>query len=306
MTNQQNTQTPSNPIDEMYKANLRQSLPPSCRVDTKTLKKLLETLNQSCREAANREIAALKKEAFNESDYQRIVENILKGYEINIEVIGAKGEYFASTKRSILDDDKLPEIVNRITFDSAFTYKSIFKSAPPDSVRIVLDFHKPPLFDFVSNPSFSTRNDSLIEVVGRSDSWVNGVHEMVVQTLKDRATKRAWLHKQSIYDLFLWFFVLPLSIWNLHKFLSTRPMILQNLSGVLSVFVFIYFFVLVLFSFRAFFNYSRWLFPYVELETTAKTISSRHRVFFSGLTIFLVYGLVQDFIFWIFRKLFQG
>lgn len=304
MTKRQNTQTAANPIDETYKANLRQSLPPSCRIDTKTLKKLLETLNESCREAANREISALKKESFSEPDYQRVKENILKSYEINIEIIGAKGEYYASTQSSILDDDKLPGIVNRIIFDSALTYKSMFKSVPPNSVRIVFDFHKPPLFDFVSNPSFSTRNDSLIEVVGRSDSWVNGVHEMIVQTLKSRATKRAWLHKQSIYDLFLWFFVLPLSIWNLHKLLSTHLTLFQNLSGVLSVFVFIYFFVLVLFTFRAFFNYSRWLFPYVELETTFKTISTKHRYFFSGLTIFLIYGLVQDFILWAIRKLF--
>jgi len=227
-----------------------------------------------------------------------------ESYKVHIEVVGSKGEYFASTQPSILNDDKLPAAVDRITLDSAFVHKSIFKNDPRNNVRIVLDFRKPPLFDFVSNPSMSTRNDSFIQVTGQSDTWVSGVYESIVSTLKDHSTRRSWLHRQSIYDLFLWLFVLPLAFWNLNKLLLAYPTLTVNVSSVLLVFGHIYFFVIVLFLFRAFFNYGRWLFAYVELDTPLQSVSAKQRVFFVTLSIGIIGTLLRDFALSLFKLLF--
>jgi len=120
------------------------------------------------------------------------------------------------------------------------------------------------------------------------------MYESIMSTLKNHSTKRSWLHRQSIYDLFLWLFALPLAFWNLSKLLSTYPILTDNLSSVLLVFGHIYFFIIVLFLFRALFNYGRWLFPHVELDTPLQSVSTKQRVFFVTLTLGIIVALLRD------------
>lgn len=297
-------QVQPNPFESTFKSNWRQTAPPSCKVSPKIIKKLCDTLNDSCKEVADKEVSKLQQGAMSVAEFQQLSDAVRNSFKIHIEIVGSKGEYFASTQTSILDDDHLPSEVDRITLDSSFNYRTFFKNDPMDSVRIVFDFRKPPLFDFVSNPSLSTRNDSFITVTGQSNSWVTGVYESILGTVKQHSTRRTWLHKQSIYDLFLWLFVLPLAFWNLSKLLSAYPSLINGTSNVLIVFGHIYFFIVCLFLFRAFFNYGRWLFPYVELETPLQSISTKHRIFFLTLTSALVIGLLRDFALSIIKAIF--
>lgn len=302
MTTQQGTQP--NPFDSTFKSNWRQAGPPSCKVNPKVLKKLCDDLNEFCKEAADKEVSKLQQGNLTAADFNQLTDAVRNSYKIHIEVVGSKGEYFASTQTSVLDEDQLPPAVDRITLDSSFVYRSFFKNDPPNSIRIIFDFRKPPLFDFVSNPSLSTRNDSFIQVTGQSDSWVSGVYESIMSKLKSHSTKRYWLHRQSIYDLLLWIFVLPLAFWNLNKIFSAYPTLTENVSSVLLIFGHIYFFIAVLFLFRAFFNYGRWLFPYVELDTPPQSVSAKHRIFFVTLSLGIIYALSKDFALWVIKALF--
>jgi hypothetical protein len=281
-------------VESVFQTNVRQSLLPPCNVDLVVLVRILELINTSAQEAAQDEISKLQAEAFAKDQFESLKRTIRDCYRANIEIVGANGEYFSSTSPAQLTENALPATVNRITFDTSFLYRTTFNRDPQNSIKLVFDFTKPPLLDFISNPSRPTSNESGVQIVGQSQSWAIGVYQSLLECLKPRKTNRAWLHRASMYDLLLWIVVMPLSFWNLNKLTVGFPQVFTSVPGVLAVFASIYFFILVLFLFRAIFNYARWLFPFVELDTSVKSVSRKQRIFFFGLLIAIVYGLVRD------------
>ncbi|MGA3286207.1 MAG: hypothetical protein ABSD46_02140 [Bacteroidota bacterium] len=282
--------------ESTFRSNIRHTGLPSCNIDIRTLKKLFGKLNECCREAATIELSKLRQGTMTTEQYEKFKNDVAESYKINVEILGKKGEYFSSTSESLLDENVLPSQLVRLTFNSEFLFKTAFNAVPMNSVKIIIDFNKATVLDFSSNPSHPTSNDSVIDVLGQTESWVDGVYKAVNDILKECSTHRTWLHRRGIYDLFLWLFIIPLSFWNLHKLVLGFPTFFNAISGVIQVFVSIYFLLLIILLYRAFFSYARWVFPYIELSSTSKTTSTRHRIFFTGLTLTLTYGLLKDLI----------
>lgn len=137
----------------------------------------------------------------------------------------------------------------------------------PYKIIVDLDFGRTTLIDLVTNPSHETYNPSKVEIWGLSEIWVEGVYNKLLKFLKERENKRYWLHRKNIYDLFVWFIVVPILFWNLYKLDSWLQQKLEDLSSVLMVFVFIYTFLLGLILFNLFFKYLRRSFPPMELTS---------------------------------------
>jgi len=118
MTTQQPT-APISQFDSTFKSNWRQGPPPSCKINPKVLKKLCDTLNEPCKEAADKEVSDLQQGNLSPIEFSQLIQAVRDSHKIYIEVVGSKGEYFASTQPSLLDEDKLPPTVDRITLDSS-------------------------------------------------------------------------------------------------------------------------------------------------------------------------------------------
>jgi hypothetical protein len=291
-----------------YKSNQRFSKIPSCTLDIIYLRKLFEIFSNINKEAAQIELSNVEKWYEHSSvkpskeEIEKIKKDVLESYRIHIQIFGAKGEFLSADSPSILKEEALPDFVTNIKFDNSFFYKTKFNGRNPQSLLSVeLDLNKPPLVDFTTNPSLSTTNNSFIQVLGENETWVEGAHEKVLSSLRERKTKRAWLHRNNAYDLFLWILILPISFWNLRKIDLMVSVYLSKISSVFTVALYVYVFIIILNLFRLGFNYVRWLFPYLELKTPLKKGAIVHRSIFVLIFLPVMYALVKDLILYVIR-----
>ncbi len=289
-----------------YKSSQRFAKIPSCTFDVAYLKKLFEILNDINREAAQLEISKLNKTpGQSDSDFEKLKELAISLYKINIEIFGSKGEYIISESPEVFGEAHLPDYVTKVIFDNSVRFKMAVKSDPQFRVRVCLDFSKPPIFDFLSSPSYPTPNDSSIQVLGLNQTWVEGAYEKVMSSLKERKTSRQWLHQKNIYDLLVWFLFLPISFLNIYKIEKMFFTHISNLSTVFLVALYVYIFFTFLFIFRMFFNYSRWVFSYLELTTSLKKGAAIHRTFYAGLFLAIVYSMLSNVVLNLIKSIFS-
>jgi len=295
-----------------YKSSLRSSKVPTCTIDVTYLAKLFDIINNINLEAAQFEISKIDSayaqnlQNLSRADYEKIKEEISSGYRVHVQIFGSKGEYYSSESLNILNEKNLPDVVTTIKFDNKFFYKNKFNRDPVSVIDVELDFTKPPLFDFVTNPSLSTTNNSKIQFVSENETWSEGAHEKVISSLKKRSSRRSWLHRSNTYDIFLWLLVVPVAFWNVYKFDLWISKYLKGLSSVFYVALYLYIFIMVLNIFRFIFNYLRWLFPYLELKTSLKKGAVYHRFIFAGMITAVFSPLIHDLFVLILKKIFSG
>lgn len=262
---------------------------PSCILNITYFKKLYEILNKITKEAAEIEIAKLKKTP-NQSDEDFIKMKDYAGslYKLSIQIFGRKGEYIYSESISIFDETNLPDYITKIIFDNSLRYNFALKKDPLNRIRLEFDFKKAKVFDFVTSPSRATPNTSTINVLGENETWVSGAYKNVLQSLQERANKWSWLHGTNIFDLFIWFIVIPLGFFTIYKIEQIFSLSASDISTVFMAALYLYFFIIVLNIFRMVFNYARWIFPKMELVTSLKKGAKIHR-FILGLIFLAIF-----------------
>jgi hypothetical protein len=284
--------------DFTYKSNYRQQKMPSCTCDLDYFKALFETLKVSTEEGANIEIAKLKKKDEDSDEaFEKLKVDAKSLYKVAVHIFGSKGEYIYAESSSIFDDPGLPEAITKITFDNSSKFKAILqKREPINKFRIVFDFSKPVIFDFNSSPSLATPNNSFISVLGENDTWVSGVYNKIMESLKDRANRRGWLHRNNIYDFFLWFLVIPLNFRLLYNINKILPSGFSGMSDFFKAACYLYFFIVILYLFRMLFNYVRWIFPNIEVIRNVKKGAIGHRAFLGVILSSIALGFLYDFV----------
>lgn len=281
-----------------YKSNQIIESLPSCTLDTTYLKKLYQILEEVTLEAAGIEVSKLKKKPREKmKDFKKFKKDVHDLYKVSIQIWGAKGEYFYSETPSNLEKTRLPDRINTVIFDSSVKYRFSLKLEPLNMIKIQFDFRKPKVFDFLSRPSEATPNYSSIWVTGNNDTWVSGAYRKAMESLKERSNKRGWLHKNNIYDLFIWFLIIPMSFRIIYKIDSIFGLRSGKASSVFIVALYLYFFIIALNVFRMIFNYARWVFPKIELITSLKRGAITHRgilmIIFLGLIIAVIHDLIK-------------
>jgi len=287
--------------DYTYKSNYRLKNLPSCSLDLCYFKKLYEILKKVTEEGSQIEISQLrKKEGEADEIFEKLKNNARKLYKVSIQIFGAKGEYIFTESPNVFDDSRLPDTITKITFDNTSKFKDIPQQREQiNRFRVDFDFTKQRVFDFNLSPSEATPNKSFISVLGENETWVSGVYNKVIESLDGRSNKHGWLHVNNIYDLFLWFLIIPLSLRLLYNINQSLPPHFTEFSAFFKVACYIYFFMVMMIVFRIVFNYARWIFPNIEFITPLKKGAKRHRIILGaillGVLISFIYDLIKAF-----------
>lgn len=283
----------------LYKSNQKTASIPSCALNESDLKSFLEILNGINQEAA--EIAAsklIKDPNQSYEEFNKLKESVPNLYKISIQIFGAKGEYMVSQSAEVFSDKYLPDRITIILFDNVLHHKLTTNLEPQLKIEIRFDCSKPSIFDLTTNLSTSTPNNSSIQVLGINETWVEGAYGKVMSFLNERKTNRAWIYQKNVYEFFSWFLMLPASFWILYRINLVFSPYLSNFPTVFQIALYLYFFGTTSLIFRMLFNYSRWVFPYLEITTSSSLTkgATKHRFVLGSLLLAVIGSLLYDII----------
>lgn len=237
----------------------------SSKIDISDLKKLAREIIELNNVVSKNSIEKLDRNAFKSGeDYDKYKQSIEENYKISIFISGSRGEALLGQDETIFDKENIPDIITFVNINNSTSFENAFGRKPDNFLSIDFDFGKPKIFDYTVNPSRETINESKIEIYGANRTWAQGAFERILNILHDRQTKRAWFHKNNIYDFIIWFFIVPLIFVNFALFESSMGIRIQDTSIIIKVSFYVYAFFIQLFLFRLLFNYARWLWPYLE------------------------------------------
>ena len=285
--------------DFTYKSSYRSQVLPSCTLELSHFKKLYEILKTATDEGADIEIAKVKKTpGQSDEDFESFKKLAKTIFKVSIHIFGSKGEYIFSESPSMLDDAGLPDTITKMTFDNTSKFRaSLQQREPINKFRIEFDFTKQKIFDLISTPSEATPNKSYIYIQGESDTWVSGAYNKVMEFLQERSNKHGWLHRNNIYDMFLYFLIIPLTLRLIYNINHSLPARVTELSAFFKAACYLYFFIVTLNIFRIIFNYTRWIFPNTELIQRIKKGAVKHRyilgVILLGITAAFIYDMIK-------------
>jgi hypothetical protein len=296
-----------------YKSQQRIDRIKSCTLDVNGLKKIYRTFGEIQEEAVKaqlidienryKETDLLSDQKLTQEQFEKFKDDVRENYKIHIQIYGTKGEYVAFDSKDIFEEYNLPDDIASISLDNEFFFETTFNKKPIRLVKIFFDFSRPPVFNFTVNPSNPTANNSSIQVLGENSTWVEGTYQKLISTINTNRSHRAWLHKNNIYDLFVWFLILPLTFWNLRKLDLFIAPFLSDQTIILTIAIYLYVFFLILILFRMLFNYTRWLFPYMELKKTGRGGAIFHRIILFTIISGALYSLGSDAIRWLLKHL---
>ncbi len=199
-----------------YRGRVRTAKIPSCSVSLGDLRRLYAQLSEKTREALDRHLATLHRPP-NQTDEQFAAAKIeaQKVGTLTVMVVGADGKQILSTSSETLNDERLPDIINSITFDSSAALQT-YNISLPNRFRLTLDFTETPFYGY--NPwDQPTPNNSLLEVVGSDMTWAIGVYESVLAFFKSRRKARGWLHNQTTFNALNWIIGFPGALWIVYR-----------------------------------------------------------------------------------------
>lgn len=269
-----------------YKSSHVFEVLPACTLDILYFKKLYELLTKSAEEGGNIEIARVNKlPGQSDEAFEAFKEDAKLLYRITIQIFDTRGGYISTESSSIFDEVKLPDSISKIIFDNTLRFRSTVQREPIHRLRLIFDFTKPAIFDFNTMPSWAVPNNSNIDIIGETETWVQGTYKNVMESLKERSSKRGWLNKNNVYDVFLWFAIVPLNLRLLYKINLYLQPELVGVSTFLKAGIYIYIFVILLYIYRIIFNYARWVFPNIELVTSLQKGAVAHRIILWALLL---------------------
>jgi hypothetical protein len=269
----------------------------SSMLNVEFFKKLYSILSQANEEAKEYEIKNLKRgEGQTDADFEKEKKSIGDLLKVTIHIYGVEGGFILTEDKDIFSEERLPNKVLKISLENYTKHNVTLNYMPRNKFQLNFDFSKAKIFDFITIPSYATKNDSYIDVLGENDSWVISTHAKTKELIDNYANKHSWLHKNSIYDAFLYFAILPLVFRVLFIIQAHLPSPIKHSSVFLKIPLFIYFFILLVNIFRTVFNYARWTYPYLEFSRTQKSISSIHRNFIKTIIVSLIVLSVVDVI----------
>lgn len=239
-------------------------------------------------------------------EVENYVRKVLDNYLVSIEITEFNGNYSVwYDSDMILTAEKFPDSIKTIRISNGHKFSNRQDLYQFFKFTINLDFSKTTLLDFLSNPSNATINQSYIEIGGLDKDWVNSSLATIKDFFENRKNSKSWIHKRNVYDVFLWFIIIPLTFWNLQKIETWLDHLNSQFTGSFKVFILIYTFLIGLIIFSFIFKYARWLYPPVEIISKIKnSIKIQRFILFliiTGIFVKLVVDIIFDFIPFLFK-----
>lgn len=173
------------------------------------------------------------------------------------------------------------------TYSNVTAYEGFANIRPANAFTLFLDFNKPPLLDVYSPLSAPTPNGSRLTVEGDRSSWIAAVTDAVTGVTSKRRHGFGLLHRAHVYDFGLLLFALPLGFVACGRIAPFVEAYLGSTNSFLVSAVYVYVMFLVAHAYRAFFGYTKWAFPTVELNKGPNS-ARRHRNFWIAVAASVV------------------
>lgn len=208
-----------------------------------------------------------------------------------------KGEFIQTDSKSIFEPEYFPSRITTVLFENSTYYRSRVNNEPRCKFVISFDTRKSQLFDFNVKPSNATPNNSQIDISGNSFNWVEGTYQNVINLINENRSYSSWLHRNNIYDLALWFAAFPLAFWYLFKLNAAFNTYLIQWNTISVVAFHFYLFGVFLYLFRIIFDYTRWVYPYLEIRSKVANIPMIHRTIHASIFLGLLGDIIKNIIF---------
>lgn len=261
----------------------------SLRLDREALRRLCFILHEKSNQAAEIEVNELEKSAdHTDEQFEEAKAELRRAFELDIKIRGKKGDDLFGKVDEVFESENFPSEIETIYISSENTLKANYNYIPRNRFELVLIFRKPKIFDFTISPSDPTPNRSKFIVEGQNTTWVNGVYREVDEFFKSNKSRFNFIHKQSIYDIFIWSIGIPFCFWLVMKSSGLLEYLLDDFHPIVLGGSYVYVFFFGLIGLRIIFHYARWIWPLLEYEEENST-ESRHRFIISGL-VFAILG----------------
>ncbi len=260
------------------------------------MSKLFKILANKSEEAGKLEIESwTKSEKQSDEDYNDEINKVRNCFKLKLVIKEENGKALIGPMNVVLNSPDFPEKIKSVYAVCGNDLKSICNLFPKNSFEIFLDFSKPRILDLSFLPSHDTPNESNVKITGLNTTWVHGVFGEVMNFIEERASKFSIVHKNSIYDIFLWVLGFPLAFWGCYKLSTPIESIGNNINEFFRNAVYVYAFLVTLFLFRILFHYLRWVCPLVEYRAVGNSII-KHRAFLATILIGIVGAFIYDLI----------
>lgn len=283
---------PGQPAQPVHRTLRRETPLGPCILKRDELRTLFARLSEKGREGLESQIGPLPApEGTDPEEWKRLKDQAREAANLSALVIGTGGEQVITTEESGLADRHLPDRIRSVVFDSATALKSTLNVDAQNRFVLRIDFSAPPNFNEYNPLSDPTPNNSQIEVSGPDETWVSGVHDLVLQFFKTRSTLRSLLHAPLVFFLLQWLVVFPACIWSAYRLVGALPSSLSEAHPVLTAGLYLYVFYGSFIIFRLLKLAGRRAWPYVELEGDSRRVG---RVAFTTLSGGVLVGLLYD------------
>jgi len=160
----------------------------------------------------------------------------------------------------------LPDNIEMVQFRSSYSHQYHTNSLLDNYLDIQFDFKRTEIFDF-SNPLFPLNpNQSRYYIQGNDSTWVGGVYADLMSFLEQKKSNISLLYLKNSYTIFL-MLVFPLLLFLTSKIVKWVAPYLPSYDHTVLMYGFhVYIFFLLLVGFRVLYNYSKWIFPPMELK----------------------------------------
>jgi hypothetical protein len=244
---------------------------PPCAVSIADLRRLYRELSVKTGEALERHLSPWQRPAdMSSEEFEALKQQAREIGTLTVIVDGAGGERIVSSSAEALDDDKLPENITAITFDSAAAIQTQ-NVTPLNRFKLKLDFTEPPGFNVYNPWDQPTPNASQLEVYGPDHTWVTAVQEATLSFFTRRRRRRKWLHSATTFNLLNYVLAFPGALWIVYRVDSHFAHALSGIHTALKGALYIYVFLLSLLVFRIIIGGFRWIFPVIEIDGARST-----------------------------------
>ena len=263
-----------------------------CSLSQEELHQFFRILEERAKAAADIEVMHYEQGTQSTEDFEKNKILLHSLFEIRPTITGENGQEIFGTVNEVFMSPNFPDVVKSIYVNSETALKGLHNYFPRNKFQVFLDFNRPTVFDFTIGPSERTPNGSNIEVVGLDATWANGVFHEIKSFIDSHKAKATWLHRHTIYDIFLWIIGYHVAFWFCFKLSGVIDQITGG-SSFLQAALYLYFFLIALLGFRTLFHYARWVFPAVEFRHD-NSKAFRHRLTLSALSVGLLGSLLYD------------
>lgn len=210
---------------------------------------------------------------------------------VTITVEGSSGEFFTiipgDDLETVFSKLNLPNKISKVKFDNWSNFNLFANKMPNFRLTVALDFRDRPVWKF---QDANLQNESVVEVNGTQELWVLGSLEKLKKTVEGRASNVAnFFHKHLKYDVILWLLGIPGVIMVLRNY---APSWLESFTPGLQGISYLSLSLLFLLFFRAFYNYLKWLFPFMELKEQPKEFQLIQR----SVAVFIALGIISGWL----------